>query len=65
MKWKTKFGHLNIGKGRIIREVGNEVHLDCGCILKRVKRIGHIWTMELDFSLCRDHKCSKKCNEEE
>ncbi len=49
-------GHLIIGKNRIIKKVDNTHYLECGCTITEDKLEGHVWTLKLDFSKCRDHK---------
>lgn len=39
------------------------VELECGCIFKNLKKEGHIWHLEMDFSNCKDHTCDDDCEQ--
>lgn len=60
-------GHIVTGRGRVIHagknSRGNEQYeLDCGCVVTFIKlKTPHVWTIESDFSNCKDHVCSVEC----
>lgn len=61
--WKTKYGHISIGKRRVKYLDDYTAKLDCGCIIKIVESQKHKHLLELDFDNCKDHKCTSECED--